>query len=89
MVTCSTLLHLSLSRPKFRYHPYMSVNDFAFFVGTRVDKETNQLSLILLLQLEYGVVSSSMLLHLSLFCLNFANEWTKGYSNVFEPVEMV
>ena len=89
MVTCSTLLHLSLSRPKFRYHPYMSVNDFAFFLGTRVDKETNQLSLILLLQLEYGVVSSSMLLHLSLFCLNFANEWTKGYSNVFEPVEMV
>ena len=41
------------------------VNDFAFVVGTRVEKETNQLSLILWLQLEYGMVPSSISLHLS------------------------
>ena len=47
MVTSAVLLHLSLSRPNFAVPLYKGVNHFAFFVGTRVEKETNQLSLIL------------------------------------------
>ena len=37
----STLQHLSLSRPNFAIPSNKGVNDFAFFVGTRVEKETN------------------------------------------------
>ena len=40
------------------------VNHFAFVVGTWVEKETNQLSLIVWLQLEHGMVTSSILQHL-------------------------
>ena len=46
MVTSAILLHLSLSPPKFRYLN-KGVNDFAFFVGTRVEEETNQLCVVL------------------------------------------
>ena len=41
------------------------VNDSLFVVGTWVEKETNQLSLILLIRLEYGMAKCYVLLHLS------------------------
>ena len=39
--------------------PQNGVNDFAFVVGTRVEKETNQLSLILLFNSCNGMVTST------------------------------
>ena len=81
MVTSSISLHLSLSRPNFTVPLYKGVNDLAFFVDTRVEEETNQLSLILLLQLEYGMVPSSISLHLSLSRPNFAVPLYKGVSD--------
>ena len=47
-----------------------------FFLSAWVEKETNQVSLIHLLQLEYGMVPSSISLHLSLSHPNFASSPT-------------
>ena len=52
---------------------------FAFFVGTRVEKETNKL--LFILQFEYGIVTSSILLHLSLSHPNFAISLYKGVND--------
>ena len=65
----SNIFYLTTPIPislKFRCPPYIKVS-IAFVVGTRVGKETNQLSLILWLQLEYGMVTSYISLHLPLF----------------------
>ena len=48
MVASSISLHLSLSRPNFAIPLYKGVNNFAFVVGTRVEKETNKLFLTLM-----------------------------------------
>ena len=52
--------------------PNDGVNYFAFFVGTRMEEETNQLCIVLRLVLEYGMVTSAILLHQSISCPNFA-----------------
>ena len=72
MVTSAILLHQSLSWPNFAVPLNKGVNDFAFFVGTRVEEETNQLCVVLRLVLEYGMVTSAILLHQSLSSPNFA-----------------
>jgi hypothetical protein len=76
IVRYSTLLHLILSSFINYYFPsillclYQSphkcVNGFAFLVRTLVEEETNQLCLVVRLQLEYGIVRSSISLHLIL-----------------------
>ena len=58
------------------------VNDFAFFVGTRVEEETNKLSLILRLVLENGMVTSAILLHQSLSWPNLAVPLNKGVNDL-------
>ena len=69
--------------PKFRCSPLnIGVNNFAFFVGTRMEEEINQLCLVLWLQLEYGMVTTAILLHLSLSRPNFAALLIKGVNDL-------
>ena len=55
-----------LAAPTPEFHYPKGVNDFAFLVGTNGDEETNKLCVLLLLVLECGIVTSSIMLHLSL-----------------------
>ena len=53
--------------------PHKGVNDFALLVRTSVKEETNQLCLVVRLQLEYGIIRYSTLLHL--FLSRFTNSY--------------
>ena len=53
--------------------PHKGVNDFALLVRTSVKEETNQLCLVVRLQLEYGIGMSSISLHL--FLSRFTNSY--------------
>ena len=70
MIMSTMSLHLSLSSPNLAVS--QPVNDFDFFVGTWTENETSQLSLMLWLKLEYGMVLSSISLHVSLSHPNLA-----------------
>ena len=48
------------------------VNDFAFFVGIKVEEETIQLCIVHVLMLENGIVTSDIFFHLSLSPQNFS-----------------
>ena len=74
IVMYSAFLHISLScftNPSFTisHHPPCNtgVNDFAFYGGILVQKETRQQHLMFRQKLEYGIVMYSAFLHISLF----------------------
>ena len=64
-------LHLYLSRKNLPIPLNIGVNDFVF-IGTSVEVEINQLSIVHVLMLENGIVTSDILLHISLSRHNFA-----------------